>query len=382
MSQTSPENQLKEALAALSELKTLAEGFKSKAEIVASADERISKVESAVEEIKALATSMSAQVETLAKRDINKDVTLPAKDIAAEAADANSIEGVNKTIVKSKKKDALAAEEGEDEEEEMEDEEEEVKSKKSKKAKKAAEAEEDEEEEDEDEDEEEEIKSKKSKKAGDIPPQFLKNIKKKKEEMEEDNLEKKTKGAEAEDDEEDMEDEEEETKSKKSKKAAEVVAEPVAQAPAAVEAPATEAPAAPAPVAEVTAPAPAPVAEDTHAKEIAELKAKFEAELKTRDEALASVGKMKAEFESLLDRINAYEASNKSAEDKVAKAVAQMGAEPVIDAPVAEEDKPKTAEDLMKEWQSIKDAKESRAFYLKHEETIRNAAFGKVRRNA
>jgi hypothetical protein len=383
MSQTSPEVQLKEALAALSELKTLAEGFKSKAEVVASADERISKVETAVEEIKTLATSMAAQVDALAKGSVQMDTNAPAKGIdGTQAAEANTLEGVNKTIVKSKKKDAVAAEAEEEEDEDME--EEEAKSKKSKKAKKAAEAEEEDEEEedeskakkakkaaeaeeDEDEDEDEEdMKSKKSKKAGDIPPQFLKNIKKKKEEMDEEKLEKKTKGAEEDEEEED----EDEAKSKKSKKASETEEAPVAEEVAPVAVPEES---------------PAPVAQEaavSHSNEIAELKAKFEAELKARDEALASMGKMKSDFESLLDRINAYENSKKSAEEQVAKAVAQMGAEPVSDAPVAEDDKPKSAEDIIKEWQSIKDAKESRAFYLKHEETIRSAAFGKVKKNA
>jgi hypothetical protein len=378
MSQTSPENQLKEALAALSELKTLAESFKTNNEAVASAEERISKVESAVEEIKNLATAMGYTAEAVAGKGkgpygpMKKDED---KELEPEAAESNTIEGVNKTIVKDKKKDALALDKEDVEElkekplkkskkaaEEEEGEDEEEEAPKSKKAKKAAE------EMEEDEEEEEAPKSKKAKKAADeeeedeeeekakkaaLPPQFLKNIKKKKEEMEDEETAKKTKAAEEAEEDED-EDEEEEVKSKKSKKADDTVApEVVAQ--------------------ESTT---------SVSDELEALKAKHAEEVKAREDAMASVSKMKTDFESLLERIAKVEAAEIAAEAKVAKAVADMGAEPVADSPVAEDDKPKSAEEILKEWQSIKDARESRAFYLKNEEVIRSATFGKIRKNA
>lgn len=427
MSQTSPESQLKEALAALGELKSLAEGFKAQTEAKAQTEERISKAEAAIEDFKALLASVGEKVDTLAAQNKGpeKPKTVgPAPEYAEEPVDANQIGGVNKTIVKTKKKKQPLAAEGEEDMEDEEEDEEKM-SKKGRgncgkdKGPRAAEAEE--EEDMEDEEEETEAKGKKAKKAG-IPPQFLKNIKKKKEEMEDDESEPK-----AEEAEEDMEDEEEEEMSKKSKKAkkaaepmedeeeedeeetekmskkkgkkaSEEVVTPSAEtneeeAPkaeeATVEAKAEEvsaplAEAAPAVSAPTVQETPAPKAEAVPAavSEIEALKAKIASEAKAREDALAQVTKMQADFQNLSDLIAKYEASQKTAEEKVAKTVAQMGVEPVASSPAAEAEAVQTPEDIMKEYSSIKDAKAAREFYLKHEETIRSAAFGIKRRNA
>lgn len=439
MSFQSPENQLKEAIAALGELKSLAETMKVSAEAKTQNDDRLAKVEASI-------ASVSEQIDTLAKKmpQFIKDKIKEKEDGEEEA---NEIGGVNPTVISKKKKQPIAAEVTEDEE--LMDE---PVKKKSKKL--AAETTEDEDvtnegegEVEEGEDEAELEADAKKKKAG-IPPQFLKNIKKMKDKAknkmaaEEDGEDEAEAGAEADAEEQDME--EEEMKAKKSSKktkaaepmnkkeedeenteeeardcgpkgkpqkgkfATEQTEAPVADEPSkeinaqetTIEAKAEEAPVAPAveatsapaevltPVAQEVADV-APVAEEVKIETKAEapvinaeleaLKAELSAQAKAREEALASVSKVKAEFESLMERISKSEKAEKTAEEKVAKTIASLGVRPVASDAIASDDKPKTSEELAKEYQALEqtDPKEARKFWLKNAEAIRSAAFGK-----
>lgn len=194
---------------------------------------------------------------------------------------------------------------------------------------------------------------------------------------------------------------------KKEVKAEEVVVAPVAEVVAEV------APTAEAPVVEKQAEvvAPAPVAEETVESKIlsivekstAELGAKFanttlkfnelDAELakareslaleaKVKMEANATVQALTAKYEALLAKVSGIESNSKTVEEKVAKTVASLGVEPVSSMPteiesVAQTLAPKTAQEIIKEWESIQDAKASRAFYVKHQDAIISATFPK-----
>jgi hypothetical protein len=195
----------------------------------------------------------------------------------------------------------------------------------------------------------------------------------------------------------DEEKKKEQMNAKAKAKAEEIVAEPVAEAPVVEK------------QAEVVAPA--PVAQETVESRIlsivekstAELGAKFanttakfnelDAELAKAKETLAYEAKVKAEanatvqaltakYEALLAKVSGIETNTKSVEEKVAKTVASLGVEPVASMPnemeaVAQASAPKTAQELLKEWESIADAKASRAFYVKHQDAIISATFPK-----
>jgi len=435
MSFQSPENQLKEAVAALGELKSLAETLKVSTEAKTQTDERLAKVEASIVVFGEQIEAMAAKLPAVLKKKI--DAALDKEEEKQMEEEANELGGVNSTVISTKKKKkAPVAKEEEDEE--LMDEPVKIKSKK------AAEAE------DEEEDEEEmdpeasdgkippqflkHIKKKKAadeegedeaeleedaekgdaeaKKAG-VPPQFLKHMKKKmkgkpagpvaaegedeaeegeeadeaEEEMEEEEVKAKKvkakkKAAEPVEDEE--EEEEVEAKKAPAKKKAEEVAAPETQV-AAVEAKASAEvfdPPMPAnPVAEQT-PAPVATAPVINA-ELESMKAELVAQAKSREDALASVSKMKAEFDSLIERISTHEKAEKSAEERVAKTIASLGVHPVASDAIASDDKPKTPEELAKEYQALEqsDTKEARRFWLKHADAIRSAAFGKSVRN-
>ena len=446
MSFQSPENQLKEAVSALAELKALTETLKVSAEAKTQADERLAKVESSV-------ASIGEQIESLAKK-MPQFIKDKMKEDEVEE-EANEIGGVNPTVIstKKKKKQPVAVKEGkETEEEDLVEEEELMDEPVKKKSKKAAEETEEEEEEveaeakggkippqflkhikkkkaaeeaeeeeveeeveakaaEEVEKEDEEVTEEVAKKAG-VPPQFLKNMKKKEEEeveakaaeeveekeeeveekaadpaivkkMKEGILEsvkdakelekakKDTKAAE-ETEEEEVEEEEEAAKVKSKKKAA----EPMEEEEEEEEPKAKKSK-------KATEEVPAPVAESNTIvnSELELLKAELASQAKSRDEAIASVTKMKAEFDSLMDRISNHEKAEKTAEEKVAKTIASLGVQPVGTEALASDDKPKTPEEIAKEYQALEqtDAREARRFWLKHGDAIRSAAFGKTR---
>lgn len=202
---------------------------------------------------------------------------------------------------------------------------------------------------------------------------------------------------------------------KKGKKAEEIpatemVAEELAPAPVAEQAPAIEKVAeevAPTPVAEevkpeavakevVTAPVAKEVAPtiDINAlveAKVAEVAQKFASTLSKFSEmdselikskeakkvALDSVADLQAKYEALLSKVSGIQSEAKTVEEKVAKTVASLGVEPVSNSPaeLSSDALEKTAEELLKEWSAMKDAKQKRAFYLKHQATLVEATF-------
>jgi len=457
MSLQSSESQLKEALAALGELKALTEGLKAHAEDKTASD-RLQKIESAIEEFKTVGSSLTekmlafeGKIESLAKAKSKAgelEITIEhesEEDSKNEEGkgemetEANTLGGINPTVIqKKKKKQILAKEDAQLVDEKIE----------KKSGMKAAEATEDVTNKGKGVDQEgmtegEIEEEAKGKSKAEIPPQFLKNIKKKKEEADKGEM-KAADAAESDmeypDNWDEMDKEEqdawmkENAKSSKAKtKAAEPMEEevkkdkancgpkgPMKASDEVVEATAdsNEQPEIKAEEAKVEikaeesvattvaeeAPAVAPVAVEqapvTKAEEVAapvtnEVKIEAHAEvvsldsskdllakeLKAKEEALAEVGKMKAEFESLMERIAKVEAAEKSAEARVAKAMSNLGVDPVASNADITDDKPLTPEDINKQYLALSqtDAKEARRFYLKHENEIRSAAFGKTR---
>lgn len=202
---------------------------------------------------------------------------------------------------------------------------------------------------------------------------------------------------------------------KKGKKAEEIpatemVAEELAPAPVAEQAPAIEKVAeqvAPTPVAEEVKPEAvaetvisAPVAKEVAPSidinalveaKVAEVAQKFASTLSKFSEmdselikskeakqvALASVADLQSKYEALLSKVSGIQSEAKTVEEKVAKQVASLGIEPVSNSPaeLSSEVLEKTAEELLKEWSAMKDAKQKRAFYLKHQSTLVEATF-------
>lgn len=183
--------------------------------------------------------------------------------------------------------------------------------------------------------------------------------------------------------------------------ATEKVAEEVAPAPVAEQAPVEK-------VAEVVAPTPvaetvvdAPVAETIVAPSIdinalveakvAEVAQKFASTLSKFSEmdselikskeakqvALASVADLQSKYEALLTKVSGIQSEAKTVEEKVAKTVASLGVEPVTNSPaeMSVEATQKSAEEILKEWSAMTDAKQKRAFYLKHQPTLMEATF-------
>lgn len=185
-----------------------------------------------------------------------------------------------------------------------------------------------------------------------------------------------------------------EEKEKKAKKKAEetptteTIAEDVAPAPVAEEAKVETLASTPAtPVVDVPALVEAKVAEVAQKFAMAESKFnELDAELAKAKETLAREAELKksamdtvlamnAKYEALLAKISSIETSNKTVEEKVAKTVASLGVEPVINSPAETAVITKSAEDIVKEWESIADAKQARAYYLKHQKEIASATF-------
>ncbi len=199
----------------------------------------------------------------------------------------------------------------------------------------------------------------------------------------------------AKDDEEDDEEAKATKKGKKAKKAEEAVAEPVAEAVA------TEK------VAEAAAPAPVAqeivkdVVEALINEKVGEVASKFamaqskfnelDAELikaketlaleaKVKEAAMATVAGLQSKYEALLAKVSGIESNSKTVEEKVAKTVANLGVEPIAAEIQAEASvKEKSATEIVAEFESIQDAKEKRAFYKKHAQTIIDATFPKKR---
>lgn len=117
--------------------------------------------------------------------------------------------------------------------------------------------------------------------------------------------------------------------------------------------------------------------------EVDALKAALAAEVEARKEALASVSKVKGEFESLSERIAKVEKDDMKAEKVIAKKVAEMAVEPVA-AAVATESAEKTPEQIVAEFNHLAqtDSKSARKFYLANEEVIRTYSFGKKAKKA
>lgn len=93
--------------------------------------------------------------------------------------------------------------------------------------------------------------------------------------------------------------------------------------------------------------------------------------------ALASVADLQSKYEALLSKVSGIQSEAKTVEEKVAKTVASLGVEPVSNSPaeIANEVIEKTAEEILKEWSAMTDAKAKRAFYLKHQSTLVEATF-------
>ena len=183
--------------------------------------------------------------------------------------------------------------------------------------------------------------------------------------------------------------------------ATEKVAEEVAPAPVAEQAPVVEKVAeevAPTPVAEtvVTAPVAEEVAPsiDINAlveAKVAEVAQKFASTLSKFSEmdselikskeakqvALASVADLQSKYEALLSKVSGIQSEAKTVEEKVAKTVASLGVEPVTNSPseLSVESTEKSAEEILKEWSAMTDAKAKRAFYLKNQSRLIEATF-------
>jgi chromosome segregation ATPase len=192
--------------------------------------------------------------------------------------------------------------------------------------------------------------------------------------------ESKEKEKEAEEDEEDEDDEEEKepvAKGKKAKKARKC-AEDVVPAPVAT-----------APSVDINALVEAKVAEMTSkfAKtdskfneldaELAKAKETLALEAKVKSEAMATVKSLTEKYEALLSKVSGIEASSKTVEEKVAKQVASLGVEPVASTTLEQEVVAKTPQDILKEWEGIRDPKMARQFYLRHSAEIAEATFPK-----
>jgi hypothetical protein len=210
----------------------------------------------------------------------------------------------------------------------------------------------------------------------------------------------------------DEEDKPSEKAKNKAKKAEEAVAEPVAEA-VAVEKVAEVAPVAEAKVEEIAKVAeqvaPTPVAKDIVKdvvealinEKVGEVTSKFamaqskfnelDAELvkaketlaleaKVKEAAMATISGLSAKYEALLAKVSGIESNSKTVEEKVAKTVANLGVEPIA-ADMQSENivKEKSATEIVSEFESIADAKEKRAFYKKHAQTIIDATFPKKR---
>ena len=114
--------------------------------------------------------------------------------------------------------------------------------------------------------------------------------------------------------------------------------------------------------------------------ELAKAKETLALEAQMKKAAMDTVAQMNAKYEALLAKISNIETSNKTVEEKVAKTVASLGVEPVINSPAEEAVIVKSAEDIVKEWESITDAKQARAYYLKHQKEIASATFATKRK--
>lgn len=114
--------------------------------------------------------------------------------------------------------------------------------------------------------------------------------------------------------------------------------------------------------------------------ELAKAKETLALEAQMKKAAMDTVAQMNAKYEALLAKISNIETSNKTVEEKVAKTVASLGVEPVINSPAEAAVITKSAEDIVKEWESIADAKQARAYYLKHQKEIASATFATKRK--
>ena len=93
--------------------------------------------------------------------------------------------------------------------------------------------------------------------------------------------------------------------------------------------------------------------------------------------ALASVADLQSKYEALLSKVSGIQSEAKTVEEKVAKTVASLGVEPVTNSPseLSVESTEKSAEEILKEWSAMTDAKAKRAFYLKNQSRLIEATF-------
>jgi predicted nucleic acid-binding Zn-ribbon protein len=114
--------------------------------------------------------------------------------------------------------------------------------------------------------------------------------------------------------------------------------------------------------------------------ELVKAKETLALEAKVKEAAMATISGLQSKYEALLAKVSGIESNTKTVEEKVAKTVANLGVEPIA-AEIQSEAavKEKTAAEIVAEFESINDAKEKRAFYKKHAQTIIDATFPKKR---
>ncbi len=116
--------------------------------------------------------------------------------------------------------------------------------------------------------------------------------------------------------------------------------------------------------------------------ELVKAKETLALEAKVKEAAMATISGLQSKYEALLAKVSGIESNTKTVEEKVAKTVANLGVEPIAAEIQAEASvKEKSAAEIVAEFESIADAKEKRAFYKKHAQTIIDATFPKPRRS-
>lgn len=103
-------------------------------------------------------------------------------------------------------------------------------------------------------------------------------------------------------------------------------------------------------------------------------------EKNAKSEAYAAVAQLQAKFEALMGKVAAIEASDKSIEMKAAKIVSATASEAV--AVGMESTGIKTDEDVMKQFESIVDAREKNKFFLANRQVIERVAMSNLKRRA
>lgn len=111
--------------------------------------------------------------------------------------------------------------------------------------------------------------------------------------------------------------------------------------------------------------------------EISKAQTTLALEAKIKMEANATIKALADKYEALLAKVASIESNNQSVEAKVAKTISSLGVEPVSSSVSETEVASKTAQDILKEWEGIRDPKVARAFYVSNREAITEATFPK-----